>query len=840
MKGQTEKHLISSHRPGKVFFVIHGHFYQPPREEPWLEEILNQPSAAPYHDWNERIDDQCYAPNGNSRVLDAKGRILDLVNNYSYLNFDFGPTLLSWLLRKAPRSYEQVLRADHESVERCGHGGAMACAYNHMILPLASKRDRETQVIWGIKDFIFHFGREPEGMWLPEAAVNYPTLEVLADHKIKFTILSPYSAKAVRPIGHKKWHEVKDAQLDITRPYRCYIPGQDKYVDIFFYDGPISSDMSFTNLMNDAGNLANRFKFSFPPLKGQDRVPSVATDGETFGHHRPFADMCLAYLFTGEGPKKGLHFTNFAAYLADHEPAWEVQLKNAGEGEGTAWSCAHGVGRWQQDCGCTASGQAGWDQKWRGPLRDALDWLRDELAMIYGLEAVKHLHNPWLARNDYLEVINQRKPAIQEKFLQKHARRLLNHQERVDCWKLLEMQRYAQLMYTSCGWFFAELSGIETVQDLKYAARALELAEDFTAKDLKKTFLDKLALAKSNLAQYGDGRGVWTKLIEPYRVGWAHVACHGAILTLLEEYAEKQVYQFLITKEREFRRSQGLHSLMAGQLAVKSLTTQETTRWTYLLLVPQDGQLRCYLEPDGDEKNFARIKAFLEGLPHSSGKVLVGQVEKLMGAKYLTLLDTFFDQYESVVAQLLKGRLAKLRQKIEQIYLLDKEILDYFIKIGWPLPEEMRTITQYVLNWRLSELLEGLGKSFEVENYYEIRQIVEAAQKLGVELQLKKLADEINQAVLAQLDDFRKKPQYKEGVRLKLFIDLARQMKLDLALTKIQNAFWRVLRETYPAQFEDWLKEKKAPARRRILEVILELAESLNFAVDKEKAALGK
>lgn len=838
MKSQTEKNLLSAHRPGKVFFVIHGHFYQPPREEPWLEEILTQPGAAPYHDWNERIDDQCYAPNGNSRVLDGRGRVLDLVNNYTYLSFDFGPTLLSWLRRKSLASYEQVIRADYESAKLFGHGSALACAYNHMILPLANKRDRETQVSWGIKDFVFHFGRDPEGLWLPEAAVNYPTLEVLADHKIKFTVLSPYSARAVRPIGSKKWQEVKDGRLDITQPYRCHLPGQGKYVDIFFYDGPISSDLSFTNLMNDAGDLADRFKFSFPPVKGRDRVASIATDGETFGHHHPFADMCLAFLFAREGPKKNLHFVNFAQYLAEHEPTWEVQLAEAAEG--TSWSCAHGVERWRADCGCSTYSQPGWDQKWRGPLRQALDWLRDELALIFGLEAVKYLHNPWLARNDYVEVINQRKPAVQEKFLQKHARRLLNVQEKVNVWKLLESERYAQLMYTSCGWFFAELSGIETVQDLKYAARALELAQEFTTKDLKKTFLTKLALAKSNLPQYGDGRGVWQKLVEPSQTGWANVACHGAILTLLEDFSAKQVYQFAITKNQETRQTKGANLLLAGQLSLQSLTTMEATQWVYLLLVPRNGQARCYLRQTADDKYFNKVESHLTALPDSSLKVLIGQIEKLLGTKYLTLADTFFEQYTGVVHALLKNRLGRLRQKIAQIYQVDKEILDYFIKIGWPLPEEMRTITQYVLNWRLDELLEGLGQAFEVENYCEVRQIVETARRLGVALELAKLARDFNRMILAQMDGFRKNPQHKDGVRLKLFIELGREMKLDLALTRIQNAFWKILRETYPAQFEQWTKDKKEAGRRRLLAVILELAEDLNFAVDKEKASLGK
>ena len=490
---------------------IHGHFYQPPRENPWTGEIELQPGASPFHDWNERIYHECYKPNTEAQIVNDLGEVVDRVNNYELINFNFGPTLLAWMKRKHPETYYNIIEADKKSIaEHNGHGNAIAMCYSHMIMPLANMNDKITQVRWGMIDFNYHFGRESEGIWLPETACNWETIEVLINDGIKYIILDTNQAEKFRKFNDNEWIDVSNGSINPKQPYRCFSSvNKEKYIDIFFYDGPVSKSVAFDDVLNNSQNLLNKLNTAEDKIFPGDQLISVATDGETFGHHKKFAERTLAFFLKSLAPKNNLNNVNFGEFLELHQPEYAVIIK---PGEGTSWSCPHGVKRWEDDCGC--GGGEGWHQKWRKPLREALDWLRDELVIIYEIHGSVLLKDVWEARNDYINVILNDSVQIKIEFLGLNSPRFLNETEIEKCFKLLEMQKYSMLMYTSCGWFFSEISGIETVKILEYAARAIELAYEVTGNNLEVEFLNKLFKAKSNIPKYRNGKNVYLKLVK--------------------------------------------------------------------------------------------------------------------------------------------------------------------------------------------------------------------------------------------------------------------------------------------------------------------------------------
>jgi len=490
--------------------VIHGHFYQPPRENPRTGMIDRQSGAYPYHDWNERIHDECYGPNAFAHIIGAGNVIERTINNYLHLNFNFGPTLLSWLAPHHPRTYRRVLEADQQSLTlRGGHGNAIAQAYGHAILPLCNDRDRLTQVLWGLADFRHHFGREPESMWLPETACDATTLDLLIDQRLAYVILAPQQAERVRTLGGN-WYSVSDGSIETSRAYGYFHRDRSgRSIAIFFYNSWLSRAISFEKALVSSAGLVAMFK------RTADHGPLVnaATDGETFGHHFKFGDLALAHALEVEAKNQGFRVTNYGEFLDHFPPDAEVEIKAGPDSEGTSWSCAHGVGRWRRDCGCHTGGESGWNQMWRAPLRAALDFLRDH--MVVQFEAVGNdlFVDPWAARNAYIELI-MHPEAARDEFLGRHVKRPLSAGDTARALALLELQRNALLMYTSCGWFFSDLSGIETLQILKYAARVMELATELELPSPLAAFLDLLAGAKSNIAEFGNGADVFTKLVE--------------------------------------------------------------------------------------------------------------------------------------------------------------------------------------------------------------------------------------------------------------------------------------------------------------------------------------
>lgn len=495
------------------FICIHSHFYQPPREDPWTEEVMLEESAHPYHDWNERITAECYAPNTASPVFDQDGNLIHIINNYSWTSFDLGPTLLAWMEKKAPSVYKSILRADERSVKKfSGHGSAIAHPYSHVVLPLANARDRRTLVKWGIIDFQRHFHRYPEGMWLPETAVNYDTLEALAEEGIKFTILAPHQAEKVRKMGEEEWTDVSNGTIDPKRPYLCRLPSG-KTLSIFFYDKYVSHDVAFGNLLDDGRAFAIRLvgAFTDEPIP---QLENIATDGETYGHHRRYGHLalsaCLHYIIA----KKLARVTNYGEFLEKFPPEYEVRII-----EDTSWSCAHGIERWRSGCGCNTGLHPSWRQDWRRPFREANDWLRDRLSECFELYGSKLLKDPWKAREDFISVAHKKSKENFEYFLARHAVDELSHESMVKAIKLLEMQKQSLLMQMSCAWFFDDITSIECIQSMKHAARAIQLCQEATGVDLEGEYIRLLQKAKSNIIEEDDGSMIYLRKVKPYSVG---------------------------------------------------------------------------------------------------------------------------------------------------------------------------------------------------------------------------------------------------------------------------------------------------------------------------------
>ncbi|PYS25251.1 MAG: hypothetical protein DMF72_02250 [Acidobacteria bacterium] len=479
--------------------IIHGHFYQPPRENPWTGIIEEQPSASPFHDWNERVHFECYRANAFVRVGEV-GPDERFINNYANISFNFGPTLLSWLQAHHGYTYARIIEADRESASRHhGHGNAIAQAYGHAILPLCNDRDLRTQIRWGLADFRYRFQREAESLWLPETACNDRVMSALIDEGLRYVILAPHQA-------------AHDATLDTSIPYRYSDrDNPDKSIAVFLYDGPTSRAIAFEKLLSSSREFVDALARS---ANGKQMI-NVATDGETYGHHFKFGDLCLAHALTEESPARGLTITNYGKYLDEHPAEFEVEINNGPNGEGTSWSCVHGVGRWIRDCSCHTGGEPAWNQEWRTPLRQALNFLRDQNIEYFEATRGSLFIDPWPARDDSIALILDSQES-REKFLFDHAGRWLSSDKQLKALTYLELQRMLLLMYTSCGWFFNDISGVETIQILKYAARAIDLMDQLELRSVRERFIEILSEAKSNRSEIGTGADIYRRFVEPF------------------------------------------------------------------------------------------------------------------------------------------------------------------------------------------------------------------------------------------------------------------------------------------------------------------------------------
>lgn len=828
-----------SNKKNDIFLTIHGHFYQPPRENPWLEAIELQDSALPFHDWNERINKECYNPNSISKIVDNRNRILDVVNNYEHMSFNFGPTLLSWMEHFAPLTYERIIKADIESVsEHSGHGNAMAQVYNHIIMPLANENDKQTQIKWGIRDFEYRFGRKPEGMWLAETAVDDETLKFLEENGIKFTVLSPYQALKFRQEGDKDWQDVSWGNIDPARSYRYYIksaPG--KFIDLFFYDGAISRSVAFDELLKDGNKFIKRLKEGISDCRDYPQLINIATDGESYGHHTKFGDMALSYVLKIRAKDEGFKITNYAEYLDKYKSNCEVDIKQA-----SSWSCFHGVGRWKEDCGCSTGGHPGWNQKWRKPLRDALDYLRDELIVVFENEGQKYFDNVWNVRNKYINVILDRNEMNVKKFQQENFKPDLTDDDKVHAMELLEIQRQAMLMYTSCGWFFSEISGIETVQIMKYAARAMQLAARFTSKNLEEKFLEILSQAKSNIPEFGTGKDIFERFVKPSIITVKQIATLWALSSLYQDFEdEENVYCYTITRKAYKKVQKNSSTFIVGHIEIQSKITLQKSNVMFALMQYAGGDFHCTIKEYSDDAEFNRIKNDLIKIyTMNTLTEIIRALDEYFGKEYFTLKDIFIEERRKILQILLKGKLEKFSQTYQEMYDEGKGSIYHLQGLGLSIPDEFKISAEYALSHKFNDIVVHSGGFVEDDLIQQATDINFEAKKIDIKLDKspsnlvfsKKILQNINRLVhsfeIQQAD-----------VVLEIF-DNIRKLELNVDIAEAQNIYFtKIYHRIGDIIASEAFKNKKS-SNKRFVEMLLDIGENLNINTEFYKRKLDK
>jgi alpha-amylase/alpha-mannosidase (GH57 family) len=693
---------------GKRFICIHGHFYQPPRENPWLETVETQDSAAPYHDWNERICAECYAPNGAARVVNAKNQIMRIVNNYARMSFNFGPTLVSWIKENAQRTYHMIADGERRSRERYrGHSSALAQAYNHMIMPLANTRDRVTQIRWGIADYEATYGIGPEGMWLPETAADTATLELLAQNGIKFTLLAPHQCKRVRLMkGDADWVDTPDASVDTTRPYLVRFPSGAS-IAVFFYNGPASRAIAFEGLLDSGDNFVARLKAGFKDST-QPQLVHVATDGESYGHHHKHGDMALAYALRLLERDNAAKLSNYGCFLAQFPPEYECEIVDE-----TSWSCMHGIERWRSDCGCNG-GKPGWNQAWRGPLRQTLDELRDALIPLTESESGKLFNDVWTARDAYIEVLLNRSDETVDRFFAAQQAHPLSETERTRALELMEMQRHAQLMYTSCGWFFDDIGGIETVQVIAYAARVLQLAQQVfgrQAAQLESAFLAGLAQAHSNDPKAGDGAQIYKKCVETKELHLEQVAAHYAISSVFSSFAdETDLYCFHVHRISYDIHTSGRGRLALGRAHIASLITGHAQSFSFAVLHFGDQNITAAVKAytDDDARAFEAFAAeAAEQVQRADFPEVIRLLDRYYGHADYSLTSLFTDEQRRIVQVILNSTLWDIENSLATIYQDHASLLHYLSQAGLPKPPALNLAASFAINAGLRRVLDA-------------------------------------------------------------------------------------------------------------------------------------
>jgi len=713
VKRTSLKAAKPSPSPGAAnrYVCVHGHFYQPPRENPWLETVEVQDSAAPYHDWNERITAECYAPNGASRVTNQKNEIVRIVNNYARMSFNFGPTLLKWLADQAPRTYRMILDADRASALRYdGHGSAVAQVYNHIILPLASERDAITQIRWGIADFEHRFQRRPEGMWLAETAVSRKVLDLMAAEGIQFTILAPHQCSRVRAIaaeneqdGSRAWISTANATVDPTRPYTVMLD-EGRSIAVFFYDGPASRAIAFEGLLNSGEAFGSRLLDGFRASDVSDRpqLSHVATDGESYGHHHRYGEMALSYAMHWIDDNDHAKLTNYGEFLDKFPATWEAEVA-----DDTSWSCMHGVERWRSNCGCNG-GKPGWNQEWRGPLREALDFLRDATAPLSETLAAPLLVDLWTARDGYIEVVLDRSAESKDRFFARHANHVLTAKERITVLELLELERHEQLMYTSCGWFFDEISGIETVQIIAYAGRVLQLAAKLFGEAgvaLETRFMEMLAKAKSNVAEIGDGAELYKRYVTGIRIGLEQVGAHYAISSVFRSYPEDgELFCFDLHRDSHEVFTSGRGKVALGRAHIRSRITEETEEICFAVLHLGDQNLSAAVRhfssdsPD-DVAAFARFSNEAgNAIRRANLPEVIRLIDRFFGTLAYSLTSLFADEQHRILHTILDRTLAEMEDSLRKIYEDHASLLRFLTESGMPAPPALAIAANFAIN----------------------------------------------------------------------------------------------------------------------------------------------
>lgn len=790
----------------KKYICIHGHFYQPPRENAWLEVIEPQESAAPFHDWNERINFECYATNAVARILDNDQKIVRILNNYSRMSFNFGATLLSWMEKQDPETYKLIQNADKESQKRHnGHGSAVAQVHSHLILPLANHNDKVTQVYWGLRDFEHRFGRKPEGMWLAETAANTESLEVLAEYGIKYTILAPRQAKAFRYINDHHWTNVVNENIDTRRPYICRLPSG-KSIALFFYNGNVSQAVAFEGLLNSGKAFANRIMGAFDHHSHEPQLVHLATDGESYGHHHRMGEMALADCLNHIDENKDIHLTNYGEYLEMFPPQYEAQIH-----ENSSWSCVHGIERWRSNCGCNAGGGYGrWHQEWRGPLRYALNWLRDQLIPIYEDLASQYVSDPWAVRNEYIDVLLDRSEENIEAFIAKHAKKELTERDKVHLFRLLEMQRNTILMYSSCGWFFDEISGLETGQILQYACRAVHYAKQVADVDLEEEFTFRLAQAPSNLPEYGNGGGVYEKNVKPAHVNLMRVGMHYAASSLFEEYPERlEFFNYIATSEFFDRHESGNQILAVGRTVVRSKITHSEKHFSFAVLYLGQlniiGNISLNMDKAVFDEMCEKVKTSFQQVDLAG---IIGAFQQYFGPDKFTIWQLFKEEKQRIINAITEKRLERVEVSFRKIYKDNHQLMSGLLISGVAVPDAFKSAVQYVLNIDLQKyFMQEILKINELKNLldkfkkWDVSITDEKAFKLAASERIHsemKLADSVG-IPLSKLQ------------RLNEILTVLNDMRIKINVWKSQTVYFNLLKQYESGNraylSSDWEKE---------------------------------
>ncbi len=793
------------------YICIHGHFYQPPRENAWLEEVELQDSAYPYHDWNERITAECYAPNTASRILDTDGKITDIVSNYSKMSFNFGPSLLSWMERHSPEIYQAILEADRLSMQNfSGHGSAIAQVYNHMIMPLANRRDRYTQVLWGIKDFEHRFKRFPEGMWLPETAVDYETLEILADLGIVFTILAPHQARRVKKIVKQtKWQSVENSTVDPTNAYLCRLPSG-KQITLFFYDGPIARDIAFGGLLGNGEHFAKRLINTFSDDKKNPQLLHIATDGETYGHHHRGGDMALAYCLHYIKSLKNIKLTNYAEYLEKHPPALEVKIH-----ENSSWSCIHGIERWRDNCGCCSGMHSEWNQEWRRPLREALDEIRFSSISIFNDGTKDLLNDQWKARDQYISIILDRSEGSLDDFFQSHSRKKLSKKEKAHALKFLEMQRNAMLMYTSCGWFFDEISGIETMQILQYASKVIQLASELSHVSLETEFLEILENAPSNV--YKNGREPYDMFIKQGKVSLLRVGAHYGISSLFHDYPEQiKMFSYTVRKEEYLIHKGDKKKLLIGKTRIISDITLEEKTIAFAILRIGYHDITAGARYFISNAQYSDMKQKIEAAFESG---VMPSVTKLIhdnfGENIFSLSHLFRDEQRKIINNILRLAYEGIDTSFRRIYDNYYDIMDFFQSLQIHVPKSFAVAAEHITNRDIINLFNE-----DEINPERLEILMVDIKRWDIDLDKPTICYVANSRINALMEELSHRPEDISCInRIEEVLKLIKRLPIELDLWNAQNIYFSIGKEHFRSNKEkaetgstvqkNWIQEFK-------------------------------
>jgi alpha-amylase/alpha-mannosidase (GH57 family) len=807
----------------KRFICLHAHFYQPPRENPWLEEIEMQDSAYPFHDWNSRIAAECYAPNTASRILDSERRIIDIVNNYSRISFNFGPTLLSWLERRQPDVYDAILDADRMSQDRfSGHGSAIAQIYNHMIMPLANRRDKETQILWGIRDFEYRFQRRPKGIWLSETAVDIETLDICAEQGVEFTILAPHQAHRFRPVDGGKWIETQKESIDPRQAYLCRLPSG-RSISLFFYVGPIAQEIAFGRALEDGKGFADWLMNTFDDKPGQAQIVHAATDGETYGHHHRFGDMALAYCLYHIESNRLAQITNYGEFLENFPPTHEVEIQ-----ENTSWSCVHGVERWRDDCGCQIGENTGWQQEWRAPLRGAMDWLRDSLVHLFEEQAAELLQEPWEARNRYIDLILDRSEGNVDRFLETHAGKDLSPEEITTVLKLLELQRHAMLMYTSCGWFFDDISGIEAVQVMRYAARAIQLAREVTGIDLEPAYLKILERAPSNLPHTRHGAQTYDTQVRPHVLDLIRVGAHFAVSSLFEKEIRKtmDLYSYRAESEMFDRLEQGRQKLAVGKVVLRSTITRETCPMRYAVVHLGEQNLIGGVASDDPEHDFNKVSRMIkDSFQRSNIAEIVALIDEHLVTHHYTLWHMFKDEQRRVLNQMIEITLQDVEGQFRRVYDRYYSIMQATNELNIPLPRVLSTMVSLVLNTDIRDTLEN-----EELDLHRLNWLVQETKRWNVEIDKPSIGYEANRRCNELMEEFAESAESLDRLEtIDRLLEILTDLPLTLDLWRAQNVYFSMGKSILPKMIRE--AEEGDESARRWVELFGNLGEYLHVRI---------